>query len=279
MRPEGFRFSKAMGQNFLVDGTVAERTVRAAGLDGSFGVLEIGPGSGALTSRLCAAAGRVVAVELDRRLIPSLERELEGYGNVEVIHGDILKLDIAEIVSDRLGGLRRAVCSNLPYNITTPAITALLRSESFELITVMTQREVAARICAPPGSSECGAFSIFCQFYADCERLFDVPPGAFFPRPKVYSSVVSMRPLGARAVAREDEAMFLRVVRASFAQRRKTLLNALHAVFGAQMTKDELSATLTSLDITPSTRGETLGIPAFASISAALSERLTPLRS
>jgi 16S rRNA (adenine1518-N6/adenine1519-N6)-dimethyltransferase len=263
-----------MGQNFLIDGSVSERMVREARIDGSFGVLEVGPGAGALTLKLCAAAGKVAAVELDKRLIPELSRALTGFGNVEIVQGDILKLDIERLASDSLGGLRRAVCANLPYNITTPAITALLRSEAFESITVMTQREVAERICAPPGGRECGALSVFCQFYADCEILFSVPPGAFFPRPKVHSAVVAMRVRAARDAPRGGEAMFFRVVRAAFAQRRKTLVNALYAEFGREIGKDGLSGALTALGYDARIRGEALGVSGFAELAAALTERL-----
>ncbi|MDR2357686.1 MAG: 16S rRNA (adenine(1518)-N(6)/adenine(1519)-N(6))-dimethyltransferase RsmA [Oscillospiraceae bacterium] len=269
----GFKYSKAMGQNFLIDDSVAERVAREARVDASWGVLEIGPGEGALTERLCAAVGRVVAVELDRRLLPALGRRLAGFGNAEVICGDILKPDVLRAAAEKLRGFRPAVCANLPYNITTPVITALLSSEVFETVTVMTQREVAARICARPGTPDCGAFSVFCQFYASCGILFDVPPTAFFPRPGVLSSVVRMEARAERAVGRDDEEMFFRVARAAFAQRRKTLVNALHSAFGRSFTKAELADALSSLGYGAAIRGETVDIAGFAAIASALRER------
>lgn len=268
----GFRFSKALGQNFLTDAGIARKIPLAAGIDRSFGVLEIGPGAGALTVPLAGAAARVLAVELDGRLIPALRQTVSEYGNVEIIHGDILKLNLRELIPEKLGGLRRAVCANLPYGITTPAIAALLECEQFESVTVMTQREVARRICAAPGAPECGAFSIFCQYYADCSIAFDVSPGAFYPRPSVRSSVVVMRLLDARAAAPGDEALFFRVVRAAFGQRRKTLINALRAGFGPRLTRESLASALSELGYGPMTRGEDISVAGFAAISARLSK-------
>jgi 16S rRNA (adenine1518-N6/adenine1519-N6)-dimethyltransferase len=266
--------SKSLGQNFLTDASVADRIVREARLDASFGVLEIGPGTGALTPGLCAAAGRVVAVELDGRLIPALEAKLAGAGNAEIVQGDIMKIDIGGLVEEKFSGLRRVVCANLPYGITTPAITALLRSEAFESLTVMAQREVAARICAAPGSPDCGSFSIFCQYHAECAVLFDVPPDAFVPRPSVWSSVVRLVARRERAVPREGEKMFFRVSRAAFAQRRKTLVNALSASFGHRIEKSAISQAICALGYSPLIRGEVLGVSDFAEISAALSENM-----
>jgi 16S rRNA (adenine1518-N6/adenine1519-N6)-dimethyltransferase len=271
----GFKPLKSLGQNFLTDSSVAERIVREARLDASFGVLEIGPGAGALTGRLCAAAGHVVAVELDGRLIPALNAKLAGTDNAEIIRGDILKIDIGKLAEEKLRGPRRAVCANLPYGITTPAIAALLRSEAFESVTVMTQREVAQRICAAPGSPDCGSFSIYCQFYAECATLFDVPPEAFSPRPKVWSSVVRLAARQERAVPREGEQMFFRVSRAAFAQRRKTLVNALSASFGRQIDKGAIARTLGALGYDALIRGEALGVSDFADISAALAHMIS----
>lgn len=273
MRARGdMRPIKSLGQNFLADMSIASRVAREAGLDKSVGVLEVGPGEGALTDELRQAAGHVVAVELDGRLIPGLESRFAGAGNVEILRGDILKTDIRRVADERLRYPRRAACANLPYGITTPAISALLGAETFESVTVMVQREVAARICAAPGTPECGAFSIFCQFYAECETLFDVPPEAFRPRPKVWSSVVRLVARRERAVQREGERAFFRVTRAAFAQRRKTLANALHASFGETLSKDEIAGALTALGYDPRLRGETLGIADFAAVASALSE-------
>ena len=166
LEESGFRFSRAMGQNFLIDPSVPERIAETADLGPEDGVLEIGPGIGTLTVRLAERAGRVCCVELDRRLLPILERTLEGYGNVTVVSGDIMKTDLAELTGKELAGLRLSVCANLPYNITTPVITSLLESELFSRLTVMIQREVAARICAGPGTADYGAFTVFCGYYA-----------------------------------------------------------------------------------------------------------------
>lgn len=263
----GFHFSKSMGQNFLIADWVPEQIADASGCDRSSGVLEIGPGIGPLTVQLAARAGKVAAVELDRSLFPVLAETLAGLDNVEIVPGDILKLDIRSLVDEKLAGLRPMACANLPYNITTPVITAFLEAARFEAITVMIQREVALRICAAPGSADYGAFSVFCQYHADCGLLFDVPPDCFFPAPKVTSSVIRMVPRSAPPAEVEDEALFFRVVRAAFAQRRKTLLNALSAAFGSGLSKDALRNILSNCGLVPDVRGERLGIPEFAAVA------------
>jgi len=266
----GFRFSKSMGQNFLIADWVPRDIVAGAGVKSDCGVLEIGPGIGPLTVRLSEAAGKVTAVELDKALFPLLSETLADCRNVELVQGDILKLDIPALAADKLPGLRLLACANLPYNITTPVITALLEAKCFERITVMIQKEVAERICAGPGTSAYRAFSVFCQYHAVCERLFDVPPGCFLPAPKVTSSVIRLTP---RPKPREvaDEAMFFRTVRASFAQRRKTLLNGLTAAFGGSFTKEELGTVIAKCGLRADVRGEKLGIPEFAALAAKLS--------
>ena len=181
----GFRFSKSMGQNFLIADWVPRDIADAAGLDGDCGVLEIGPGIGPLTVELARRAGRVAAVELDGSLLPILRETLADCPNVEVIPGDIMKLDLAQLASDRFSGLAVKACANLPYNITTPVITKLLEAGCFRTITLMIQREVARRVCAAPGDSDCGAFSLFCQYHARCELLFEVPPDCFLDRKSV----------------------------------------------------------------------------------------------
>ncbi|NLF34618.1 MAG: ribosomal RNA small subunit methyltransferase A, partial [Clostridiales bacterium] len=189
--------------------------------------------------------------------------------NVEVVHGDILKLDIRALAKEKMEGLRPMVCANLPYNITTPVITALLEAGCFEALTLMVQREVAERICAAPGTGAYGAFSVFCQYHARCEILFDVPPDCFLPAPKVTSAVIRMAPRPAPAEV-EDEAFFFKVVRASFAQRRKTLLNGLSAAFGGKREKEALRQVIADCGLSPDVRGETLDIPAFAALAARL---------
>lgn len=263
----GFHFSKQMGQNFLIEGWVPKEIVAQSQVGPNCGVLEIGPGIGPLTVQLAQTAGRVAAVELDRTLLPVLEETLAPYDNVEVISGDILKLDLPTLVEQHFPGLQPCACANLPYNITTPAITALIQAGCFARITVMIQREVALRICAQPGTSDYGAFSIFCQYHAHCQRLFDVPPQCFLPPPKVTSSVITLVPK-APPVQVADETRFFQVVRAAFAQRRKTLLNALSSAFSAQYSKEDLRQILLACNLPEDVRGERLGIPEFAQLSA-----------
>ena len=265
----GFHFSKSMGQNFLIQSWVPRDIAAASGAGPGVGVLEIGPGIGPLTDRLAGLADRVAAVELDRSLLPVLAETMAGHDNVEIVPGDILKLDVPALVGEKLAGLTPIVCANLPYNITTPVLTALLEARCFASITVMIQREVARRICAAPGTPDYGAFSVYCQVHAGTELLFDVPPDCFLPAPKVTSSVLRLtpRPLPAEL---EDAAFFFRVVRAAFAQRRKTLLNALGAAFGGQVSKEELAGLLDACGLPSDVRGERLGIPEFAALARAL---------
>ena len=272
LRRHGFRFSKSMGQNFLIAPWVPHETAAASGAADGIGVLEIGPGVGPLTAQLAQRAERVVAVELDRSLLPLLEETLRDYANVRVIEGDILKQNIPALCRAEMPNLRLVACANLPYNITSPAITALLEANCFEAITVMVQREVALRVCAEAGTADYGAFSIFCRYHADCELLFDVSPDCFHPAPKVTSSVLRLIPRGRPPVPIADEAMFFRVVRASFAQRRKTLLNGLHAVFGASHSKEALAETIRDCGFQADVRGERLSLTQFAQLAEKLAD-------
>ena len=265
----GFRFSRSMGQNFLIEGWVPDGLVEGAGVSLQNGVLEIGPGIGPLTMRLSNAATKVVAVELDRSLLPVLAETLAGRNNVEIIPGDILKLDIGALVDEKFSGLTPMACANLPYNITTPVLSALIDSRRFAQIAVMIQREVALRICAAPGTAEYGAFSIYCQYHTAPELLFDVGPECFVPAPKVTSSVVRMTPRHMPPIAVQDEERFFRLVKAAFGQRRKTLLNALAAGLGG-VERDSIRAAILSCGLPEDIRGERLGIPEFAALTAAL---------
>lgn len=266
----GFRFSRSMGQNFLIASWVPERIAAECGVDRSSGVVEIGPGVGALTRALASRAGKVAAVELDRALLPVLEETLSDCPNAEVIPGDVMKLDLGALVAEKLEGLTPVVCANLPYNITTPVLTRLLEVKLFACLTVMVQREVAQRICAAPGSKDYGAFSVFCQYHADCRRLFDVGPACFLPAPKVTSTVVQLIPLAAPAVAVRDEGAFFAVVHAAFAQRRKTLLNALSAAYASRYSKDELRGAIAACGLEENVRGERLGLEEFAALAEKL---------
>lgn len=268
----GFRFSKSMGQNFLIDAAVPREIVARSGLDRSFCALEIGPGIGALTRPLAESAGKVVSVELDRSLFPLLQETVGDLPNVELVSGDILKLDLPALAAERFGGLRPAVCANLPYNITSPVLVKLLESRLFERITVMVQREAALRFCAEAGTPDYGAFTVFLQYYADPELLFPVPAGAFLPRPRVDSAVVLLKTRPAPPAAVDDPDFFFQTVRAAFGQRRKTLVNALHAAFGSGLSKDVLLEMVTACGFPSDIRGERLSLSDFA----LLARRLRP---
>ena len=265
----GFRFSKSMGQNFLIEDWVPRDIAAASGAGPGTGVLEVGPGIGPLTRELSARADRVVAVELDRALLPILAETLADCPNARVIPGDILKVDLPALAAEEFAGLTPLACANLPYNITTPAITALIEAGCFASITVMIQREVARRICAAPGTPDYGAFSVFCQYHTRPELLFDVPPECFLPAPKVTSSVVRMVPCPPPPEV-DDESHFFRVVRAAFALRRKTLVNSLSSALGSPLDRAALARTVADCGLPENVRGERLGIPEFAALSRAL---------
>lgn len=266
----GFHFSKSLGQNFLIESWVPQQIAAACGADEGCGVLEIGPGIGPLTRELARRAGKVVCLELDKSLQPILEETLADCPNASVLFQDVTKTDCAQLVRDQFAGLTPMVCANLPYNITTPVITQLLEGHVFRSITVMIQREVAKRICAQPGTGDYGAFSLLCQYHAQCEYLFEVPRECFLPAPKVTSAVVRLTVLDQPPVAVANEDLFFRVVRAAFAQRRKTLLNALSSAFGDKMTKEQIASCISSCNLPATVRGEKLGIVEFAQLSAAL---------
>ena len=262
----GFHFSKAKGQNFLIAPWVPESIAREAGVEPDVGVLEIGPGIGPLTQQLSLRAGKVCAVEVDQRLKPILDITLEECPNVELVWDDVLKLDIPALVREKLPGLRPMACANLPYYITSPILTALLEADCFEAVTVMVQKEVAQRIAAQPGSTDYSAFTVFCQYYAQPELLFDVPAHCFLPQPKVTSAVVTLRVRKQRPWDIDDPAIFFRVVRASFAMRRKKLSNGLASGF-PELGKSGAEAILAACGFPENVRGETLGIPEFAAIA------------
>lgn len=270
----GFQFSKSMGQNFLIEGWVPRDIANASEADKTSGVLEIGPGIGPLTCQLAKVAGKVAAVELDRSLLPILAETLTGVENVTVISGDVLKMNLTALVAEQFQGLTPVVCANLPYNITSPVLGVLIDSKLFAAITVMIQREVALRICAAPGTPDYGAFSLYCQYHVKPQLLFDVPPDCFLPAPKVTSSVLRMVPRSTPPADIPDERLFFRLVKAAFAQRRKTLLNALSAAFGGQMEKDVIRDILEGCALPLDVRGERLGIPEFAKLTAAFQGKL-----
>ena len=250
LKRHGFHFSKSMGQNFLIDPAIPYEIAESSRANEQNGVLEIGPGIGALSHELCERAGKVVAVELDKTLLPILEETMARFDNFEI------------------------VCANLPYNITTPAITALIESKCFESITVLVQKEVAERLCAAPGTSAYGAFSVFMQYYTEPEYLFAVPRECFEPQPKVTSAVLRAVVRREPPVEVEDEKFFFRVVYAAFALRRKTLVNSLMTAFGSQLTKEQVTQAVTSCGLEANIRGERLGLSEFAALSAEIAALL-----
>ena len=268
----GFHFSKAKGQNFLIAPWVPESIAVESGVTADVGVLEIGPGIGPLTQQLSLKAGKVCAVEVDERLKPILDITLEGCSNVELLWGDVLKQDIPALVKEKLPGLRPMACANLPYYITSPILTALLEAECFEAVTVMVQKEVAQRIAAQPGSADYSAFTVFCQYYAQPELLFDVPAHCFLPQPKVTSAVITLRVRKERPWEIADTGIFFRVVRSSFAMRRKKLSNGLASGF-PELGKAGAEEILTACGFPENVRGETLGIPEFARIANEICRR------
>lgn len=262
----GFSFSKGLGQNFLLDESVLDKIVEAADIED--GVLEVGPGFGVLTKRLCETGKKVVSVEVDRRLIPVLDYTLAEFDNVKIIEKDILKTDVAELISTEFGGGKISVAANLPYYITTPIITKLIEEKlPLKNIVVMVQREVAERIAAKPGKKDYGAISVLCQYYTNPRIVTIVPAGSFYPAPKVDSAVLCMEVCSEPNVKTKDEALFFKVVKAAFAQRRKTLLNCLASGFSCD--KAALTEILESVNIASNVRGEKLELSEFAKIADA----------
>lgn len=271
----GFRFSKSMGQNFLIAGWVPQEIAAAGGGDKDCGVLEIGPGIGCLTRELCRRAGKVVSVELDPSLPSVLAETMAGEDNFVLVSGDILKLDIHRLVDEHFAGLTPLVCANLPYNAATPILRALVETGRFETLTVMVQREVAQRLAATPGTGAYGALSVYMQYHTVPELLFDVPPECFLPAPKVTSSVIRCRRRETPAVNhRCGEDFFFQTVRAAFALRRKTLCNSLCTAFGSRLGKEGVAAAVERCGLAPSVRGEALGLDEFAALADSLWESL-----
>ena len=268
----GFHFSKAKGQNFLIASWVPEGIAREAGVDETAGVLEIGPGIGPLTQQLCLNDKKVCAVELDNRLKPILDMTVGEFDNLEIIWNDVLKLDVPALVKEKFDGLRPMACANLPYYITSPILTALLEAECFDSVTVMVQKEVAVRIAAKPGSADYSAFTVFCQYYAEPELLFDVPAHCFLPQPKVTSAVITLRTRKERNWDILDEKTFFRLVKASFAMRRKKLSNGIASGF-PELGKNGAAEVIEAAGFDVNVRGETLSIPEFARIANEIVKR------
>ncbi|WNQ11663.1 16S rRNA (adenine(1518)-N(6)/adenine(1519)-N(6))-dimethyltransferase RsmA [Paenibacillus aurantius] len=272
----GFSLKKSLGQNFLIDLNILDKIVSAAGLDRTRGALEIGPGIGALTEQLAKAAGRVAAVEIDQRLLPILADTLAPYDNVRIVHGDVLKLDLKELVREAFPDVDKiSVVANLPYYVTTPIVMKLLEEKlPLDNIVVMIQKEVAERMAAKPGGKEYGSLSIAVQYYGEPELVTIVPHTVFIPQPNVDSAVIRIKIRETPAVEVEDERFFFEVVHASFAQRRKTISNNLLSRFFAKGERDKLDKVLQESGIEPSRRGETLSIEEYARLSGILKRHL-----
>ena len=261
----GFVFKKGLGQNFLSSQSVLEEIAMASEIENE-GVIEIGPGFGVLTNELAKRAKKVVALEIDDRLIPVLADTLGEYDNVKVINQDVLKTDMKKLIDDEFDGEKVSVAANLPYYITTPIITALIEGDlPLKNLVVMVQKEVADRIIATPGTKNYGAISVLCQYYTDPELVCTVGANMFVPPPKVDSAVIKMAFRNTPAVSVKDEKMFFKTVKAAFSQRRKTLLNCLVSNF--THTKAELTELMESVGIEPTRRGETLSLEEFARLS------------
>lgn len=269
----GFTFSKALGQNFLIDPSVCPRMAAALEADDHTGVLEIGPGIGVLTKELSAVCGRVAAVELDRRLPDVLAETLADCPNVQVVPGDVLQMDLQALFADQFADCDRLqVCANLPYYITTPVLMRLLESElPIERLVVMVQLEAAKRLCAPLGTRDCGAVSAAVEYYTQAEILFEVGRESFYPSPNVDSAVIALTRRQQPPVQVTDEDYFFRVVKGAFLQRRKTLANSLNAALGVP--KAELTALFQSLGLSATARAEQLTMSQMAALANALYEK------
>ena len=267
-----FNFQKKFGQNFLIDTTVLERIIAAAQITSEDCVLEIGPGIGTMTQYLAESAGQVVAVEIDKALIPILEETLSAYQNVTVINADVLKLDIKRIAEEKNGGKPIKVVANLPYYITTPIIMSLFESGvPLDSITIMVQKEVAERMQVGPGTKDYGALSLAVQYYAKPEIVANVPPNCFIPRPTVGSAVIRLTRHQTPPVDVKDEHHMFALIRASFNQRRKTLANGLSNARELHLTREQVTEATDRMGLSPTVRGETLTLSQFAELSNLLS--------
>lgn len=269
LKKHGVMFQKRFGQNFLIDTHVLEKIIRSAKITKDDFVLEIGPGIGTMTQYLCEAAREVVAVEIDKKLIPILtEDTLKEYDNVTVINEDILNMDLNALVQERNGGRRIKVVANLPYYITTPIIMGLLEAHvPLDTITVMVQKEVAERMQAAPGGKDYGALSLAVQYYARPYLAANVPPNCFMPRPNVGSAVICLTLHEAPPVQVSDEKLMFAIIHASFQQRRKTLVNGLANAPGLGFSKEKIAVALEALSVSPTVRGEALTLAQFAELA------------
>lgn len=268
LEKHGFRFSKSLGQNFLIDGNIVRKIVDAGDITASDYVIEIGPGMGTLTEELALRAKKVVAIEIDNTLLPILDETLGKYNNVEVVHGDVLKIDIQKLIEEKLDGGPVKVVANLPYYVTTPIIAKLIEDNlNLESIIVMVQKEVAERMEAGPGGKEYGSLSLFVNFYSKPEIVVKVPKTVFMPQPKIDSAVIKL------TIKKElpdvDKVQFFKVVKAAFSKRRKTIINSL-STYGFNIEKETIREALEKLNISVDTRAENLSVEDFIKISKTL---------
>lgn len=262
----GFTFSKSLGQNFLINSSVCPRMAELSGADKGVGVIEVGPGIGVLTNELCQLADKVVAIELDKRLLPVLDETLAEYDNVKVINADVMEVDLHKLIEEEFRGMEVVVCANLPYYITSPVIMKLLEEKlPISAITVMVQKEAAQRICAEVGSRESGAVTVSVNYYAKPQMLFGVSAGSFMPAPKVDSAVMRLDVLVEPPVQVEDENKFFAVVKSAFSQRRKVISNSLSS--GLSKNKAEVAEILEKANVSPTARAEKLTLQNFADIA------------
>ena len=270
-----FHFQKKFGQNFLIDVHVLDKIIRAAEITKTDFVLEIGPGIGTMTQYLCENAGKVMAVEIDDSLIPILEDTLSEYNNVSVIHGDILKLDLNRLVEEENNGKPIKVVANLPYYITTPIIMELFEKHvPIESITIMVQKEVALRMAAQPGNKDYGALSLAVQYYSEPYLVANVPPNCFMPRPKIGSAVIKLTRFEEPPVKVKDEKLLFRIIRASFNQRRKTLVNGLRNSSDLSFDKEQIIAAISKLNKPDTVRGEAFTLQEFAEFTDYLAKEI-----
>lgn len=268
LKMHGFTFSKALGQNFIINERICPAMAQSLNANENTGVLEIGPGIGVLTKELCSVAGKVVSVELDNRLFPILSETLSDCGNIEIVEGDALKMDLNALIDEKFTGMSDIkVCANLPYYITSPIIMKLIESKlPVSEIVVMVQKEAADRLAAQIGSRESGALTVAAQYYAEIEKLFDVSRGSFMPQPKVDSAVIKLFVRKEPPVRAENEKRFFEIVRAAFAQRRKTALNSLSS--SLNIPKDKVRAALEKIGRNENDRAERFSMDEFAALSA-----------
>lgn len=265
----GFTFSKALGQNFIIDPSVCPQIAQLGGAAPGRGVIEIGAGIGVLTAELAQRADKVVVIELDSRLMPILDETLAEYHNIKIINGDVLKVDLARILAEEFAGMEVVVCANLPYYITSPIIMHLLEARlPVKAITVMVQREAAERICAAEGSRACGAITLAVRYYSEPSVLFQVARESFLPTPNVDSTVIRLDVRPAPPVTVENEALLFRVIRGAFLQRRKTAVNSIAAALS--LPKEAVTAALAAAEASPMARPEQLTLAQFAAIATAL---------